>query len=990
MTDKFKRTVESLFDCWTVGHRLGDGATSTVWSLYSNANRHHTSALKVIPASRVPPDKALGEYTTTGLMKAQSDYICTVYGAKKHGDSVFIHMERLNRIEIPTAEDASPNSVIPKVVKLGHDILLALDAIHGEHMAHLDIKPGNIMVSQGRGANRHYKLCDFGLAQYENVASNGSYIVRVGTPNYMAPELWHEGLDANSGSLHLCDLFSLGITLYKLLNCDRLPFEDGAGINSDKAFDLRMEPDFDPDTGKPEPLPPPRFTNDDLTKFLQKLTAYDPSDRYENAADALKDLTEIYQKLEADPLFVPVYVRDFPEETAQSKPTIPPELRLKGYTPNAANPFVRKNRKKELALICDCLRPGKPIFVNGEGGVGKTVVAVAAADCMRERAQISEPFLIQFDGSMRKTVTNLEFVDHNFTPSAAAADSIAQYEQEKYDDTLRQLSLYYTHALLIIDNFDSDEKSFDTLRSEEAFNDLVRSGIRLIFTTRFASEDTSDYRIKTLPPEELLELMRHYAPKYCKASDNELYQVIEAVGYHTLMVILIAKTIEASFGDLSAQQVLDALHRTGDCESLPDIASDYSGHKEDTIISHLKALFDISGLPEAARRVMSYACLLPAEGMRVDDFRACLSKEERNCLNRLTQRGWIEDVGGDPPIFQMHPIVCAAFRKQMLPKKINYAPFLSRLQARLCDNSPNELLLPAAKVFSDGATLDSYDGNDKKMGWLSLSASLYLKAGRFHEALARDLLCLPAFKNGEHSARMVRAATQNLAYQCDSEQEVKELATFVFNRLLQLNSIDETVDISKAKLSDLFSTGDYFHFLETCNTVLHRIRDIPEKSYAICSVLAAVYARVGMNTTAICYISQGLELCGKERSTAPARASRIPIDESNFLTIMSDIFKNEGNLRKQSEYALAAVYHLEEYLHSPADPEKPDADRKHLEIVYIGKCSLAGLVLCLLNNRSGAIELLKKAEAVMNSRPHTVYAIRSYDMLKQELETAGR
>ncbi len=43
----------------------------------------------------------------------------------------------------------------------------------------------------------------------------------VGTPNYLAPELWGENLDID---YYMCDVYSLGVTFYTIFNKNKMPY----------------------------------------------------------------------------------------------------------------------------------------------------------------------------------------------------------------------------------------------------------------------------------------------------------------------------------------------------------------------------------------------------------------------------------------------------------------------------------------------------------------------------------------------------------------------------------------------------------------------------------------------------------------------------------------------------------------------------------------------------------------------------------------------
>ena len=96
---------------------------------------------------------------------------------------------------------------LTKALQLAEEIAGALDYAHAQGVVHRDIKPGNILVTEGG----HAKIADFGIAKL-NLAHFTLPGRVMGTPAYMAPEqLSGEGVDGRS------DLFSLGVILYALV-----------------------------------------------------------------------------------------------------------------------------------------------------------------------------------------------------------------------------------------------------------------------------------------------------------------------------------------------------------------------------------------------------------------------------------------------------------------------------------------------------------------------------------------------------------------------------------------------------------------------------------------------------------------------------------------------------------------------------------------------------------------------------------------------------
>lgn len=90
------------------------------------------------------------------------------------------------------------------------EILKAIQFLHKRSIAHLDLKPQNILLT-GSNIEDGLKLCDFGISR---VIENGSKVREIlGTPDYVAPEvLQYEPLSLQT------DIWSVGVLTYVLLS----------------------------------------------------------------------------------------------------------------------------------------------------------------------------------------------------------------------------------------------------------------------------------------------------------------------------------------------------------------------------------------------------------------------------------------------------------------------------------------------------------------------------------------------------------------------------------------------------------------------------------------------------------------------------------------------------------------------------------------------------------------------------------------------------
>lgn len=185
---------------------------------------------------------------------------------------IYIRMELLHTLNEYTRQQ---HFTVANVGQLGIDICRGLAKCHEKDIIHRDIKPANILVDD----YGTFKLGDFGIArQVENNLAPSS---KAGSENYMAPEVYR-----GSKYDRTADIYSLGVTLYQLLNKGRLPFLPSypnqiSSQDIERARQQRL-------TGTP--MPPPEDVDEVLSKIVLKACAYNPRERYQRAEDMLNDL----------------------------------------------------------------------------------------------------------------------------------------------------------------------------------------------------------------------------------------------------------------------------------------------------------------------------------------------------------------------------------------------------------------------------------------------------------------------------------------------------------------------------------------------------------------------------------------------------------------------------------------------------------------------------------------------------------------------------
>jgi len=150
------------------------------------------------------------------------DNVARVHDVIDVGEDVFIVMEYVEGTTLRTRlDDRGRPFTTDEFLPIATQCAAALAAAHEKHLVHLDVKPGNIMLTPAG----QVKVCDFGVARRLSADTGGDTTCTskadwtfAGTPAYMAPEviLSHQ-FDERA------DLFSLGTVFYEMLTA-RNPF----------------------------------------------------------------------------------------------------------------------------------------------------------------------------------------------------------------------------------------------------------------------------------------------------------------------------------------------------------------------------------------------------------------------------------------------------------------------------------------------------------------------------------------------------------------------------------------------------------------------------------------------------------------------------------------------------------------------------------------------------------------------------------------------
>src|SRR5262245_54854127 len=203
---------------------LGRGAMGEVY-LAQDVKLGRQVALKLLPTAFQRDSERARRFEREARVAAALNHpnIVTVHEVGEWEGRSFIATEfvqgetlaqKLSRGRFPVAEAAH----------VGAQIVKALVVAHEAGIIHRDLKPANIMVR----ADGTVKVLDFGLARLSQPVAMPAAAdetetmltqagVVLGTPAYMAPELW-EGKPADARS----DIYAFGCVLYEMLTGKRV------------------------------------------------------------------------------------------------------------------------------------------------------------------------------------------------------------------------------------------------------------------------------------------------------------------------------------------------------------------------------------------------------------------------------------------------------------------------------------------------------------------------------------------------------------------------------------------------------------------------------------------------------------------------------------------------------------------------------------------------------------------------------------------------
>ncbi|MFI8353308.1 serine/threonine-protein kinase [Streptomyces cyaneofuscatus] len=203
---------------------IGSGGMGEVWRAHDRRLRRFVAVKGLLDRNAMTAGTQAAAMQRArreaeAIAKIEHPNVVTVHDQVETDNQVWIVMKLLEARSLADLLRSERVLAVPRAADIGLQILQGLRAVHAASVVHRDVKPANVLVREDGTAI----LVDFGIATFEGAAQvtrSGSVI---GTPPYLAPELFTPG---SPGPAPASDLWALGITLYEMVE-GKVPFAGG-------------------------------------------------------------------------------------------------------------------------------------------------------------------------------------------------------------------------------------------------------------------------------------------------------------------------------------------------------------------------------------------------------------------------------------------------------------------------------------------------------------------------------------------------------------------------------------------------------------------------------------------------------------------------------------------------------------------------------------------------------------------------------------------
>jgi Tol biopolymer transport system component len=268
-------STNQQFGKYRIEFELGRGGFGAVFQAV-DTTLERTIALKILDPLLMRDGNWVMNFRKEArvMAKLEHPHIVPIYETGEEDGRLYIAMKLIEGGNLAAYIRQHGRLSWNESLRIVQEIASALEFAHEQRITHRDLKPDNILL----GADGTAVLTDFGFTR---LVSDNSMSVSmsggiVGTPAYIAPEVW-EGKNADQRA----DIYALGCILYEMLTGQVL-------FQGDSAPAIMLAHFQSP------PLPEewPSDIPDRVQTVLRTALSRDPAGRYVSAGEMVRDLRQ--------------------------------------------------------------------------------------------------------------------------------------------------------------------------------------------------------------------------------------------------------------------------------------------------------------------------------------------------------------------------------------------------------------------------------------------------------------------------------------------------------------------------------------------------------------------------------------------------------------------------------------------------------------------------------------------------------------------------
>jgi serine/threonine-protein kinase len=257
---------------------LGTGATARVYDATHNATGRPVAIKMMEDSGSTPEMRERFAREALLLSGVESRYVSRIVGFGFEKGQPFLVLEKLVGETLDAKLRRDGPIPAKKALRWVEQLIIGIRDCHDAKVIHRDIKPSNVFLHHD-GFDEMVKVIDFGVARLREITEDGSGALTsanhlIGSMGYMAPEQFTNA----KGVQFSADLYAIGVVIFRILT-GRLPFVSRSLQAVIKMKSEQSVPAISTMPGMPQ--------NQLLDWFVQKSTARDPANRFQNAREML-------------------------------------------------------------------------------------------------------------------------------------------------------------------------------------------------------------------------------------------------------------------------------------------------------------------------------------------------------------------------------------------------------------------------------------------------------------------------------------------------------------------------------------------------------------------------------------------------------------------------------------------------------------------------------------------------------------------------------